>query len=807
MMIYKRIISTASAVVMLLNVTFTANAEAETDYRKLQDYSVFNGNGNINWCGGDNLEVVNSRVPIDSSMTYNGTDSIRICTTGTSDDWSARLVVRNWMSMDFSQYVPDGKLEFDIKGNAGNEKFKIGFADYVSEKGEDRATVSVGKYTEITKEWKHVSIPLSDISKANPDVDFSDITLLYLLNDGTTEAQKFWITNIEVTSESLEPESPAIKLNQAGFQTDSMKYALVSFYPETHSISENDRFTVYDFDTGKSVYSGKLELLSEFDVRDSGEKVLKADFSEINQNGNYYVAVDGLENSPAFSIADDVYGDVLNAAQKYFYYQRQGTELDEKYAGKFSRDNLGIDDSSVSLSTDSSMKISSDKGWFDAGDSGKYINTGAGAVSSLLWAYNMFPDQFDDNSLNIPESGNGIPDILDEAKWELEWILTMQDSSSGGFYPRIQGNAGQRSVMDKNGCTTDDTACAVGVLAEAYMTYRDIDCTFAEKCLKAAENGWKYLSAHPENIKSYDVYVVNDDTADRLWAAGSLFRANKNISCKEYFQNHYQNIKSKFEDSYAYANEWGNNWLTGCWHYLLADESDEQVCNWIKSEITVWRETLLTKKLESNIWGVTLHKGNYFRGITYQICSMAMAVTATDKILNLDENRTKSCAETSLSWILGANPLGKSYVSGIGENSIKTIHSEIFENDGISEIPEGYMPQGPNYTALKNYSKFAAKCYIDNQNDWVSNEHTVYANAALVYLIASVADENHSITGDVNADGEFNISDLVLLQKWLLSVPNTELADWKAADLCKDGMLNSFDLVEMRKELLKTMKK
>ena len=81
-----------------------------------------------------------------------------------------------------------------------------------------------------------------------------------------------------------------------------------------------------------------------------------------------------------------------------------------------------------------------------------------------------------------------------------------------------------------------------------------------------------------------------------------------------------------------------------------------------------------------------------------------------DVILNLNDSRTAECAETSLSWILGANPLGISYVSGIGENSVKTIHSEIYANDGINSIPDGYMPQGPNYTALKTCSRFAAKC-------------------------------------------------------------------------------------------------
>ena len=801
MKISSKLIALTCAVSLMLSGATSVYAVTDTSYRQIQDYAIFNGSGNINWCGGQNLEVVNSKIPIDSSVTYDGVSSLRVNITDKSDWWTARLVVRSWMSMDFSHFQPSGRLEFDVKGNDGGEKFTIGFADSISETDEeDIATVPITDYTAVTTDWQHISIPLSDISAANSDVDLSDITLLYLKNDGVTESQKFWITNIKVTSDESEPQSPPIKVNQAGFFPDSSKYALVSFYPELYDVAEGEAFSICYSVTGETVYTGELQLLSVFDERDSGEKVFRADFSEFEKTGRYYISVDGLEKSVNFSIGNNVYAETLTAAQKYFYYQRQGSALEEEYAGKFARNDLGIDDFAVAYSSGKTGIVSSQKGWFDAGDSGKYVNTGAGAVSTLLWAYEMYPQYFNDNSLNIPESGNGIPDLLDEARWELEWILTMQDIESGGFYPRIQGDRGERAIMDKNGCTTDDTACAVGVLAEAYLTYRDIDIEFAEKCLDSAEKGWKFLVANPENIQSYDVYVVEDDVPDRLWAAGALYHANSDISCKKYFEENCQKLTEDFEKSYTYGNRWGENWLTGCWHYLLCDETDKQTYKWLVDEIGIWRETLLATKWENNIWGVPLHKGNYFRGITLEICNMVMGLTITDRILNFNDSRTVECTLTSLSWILGANPLGISYVTGCGENSINTIHSEIFENDGIDEVPDGYMPQGPNYTALKTYSRFAAKCYIDSQNDWVCNEHTVYGNASLVYLLAAASGEI-TVIGDVNADGDFNIADLVMLEKFLLGAGT--LTDWQVGDLYNDGKLDVFDLIVMRKEFVK----
>lgn len=217
MNITKRLTAIGCALSMLHGITAPVTAEPDTSYRQLQDYTIFNGSGNINWCGGKNLEVSNARIPVDSNVTCNGISSLRVNVTAASDQWSVRLVVRNWMSTDFSAYEKEGCLEFDVKGNAGNEKFRIGLADHTDE---DVTSVSMDKYVTLTSEWQHVSVPLADLAVENPDVDFSDINLLYLLNDGTTDSQKFWITNIEITSDGLEPETPPIKMNQAGFLTN-----------------------------------------------------------------------------------------------------------------------------------------------------------------------------------------------------------------------------------------------------------------------------------------------------------------------------------------------------------------------------------------------------------------------------------------------------------------------------------------------------------------------------------------------------------------------------------------------------------
>ncbi|MCZ7669345.1 MAG: glycoside hydrolase family 9 protein [Chloroflexi bacterium] len=111
----------------------------------------------------------------------------------------------------------------------------------------------------------------------------------------------------------------------------------------------------------------------------------------------------------------------------------RASPLEEAYAGQFARGAGHPQDAEAAFRSGAKPPIDVSGGWYDAGDYGKYVNAGATAVSDLLWAYELFPQQFPDGQMNIPESGNGVPDLLDEARWELDWILKMQEPESGGF--------------------------------------------------------------------------------------------------------------------------------------------------------------------------------------------------------------------------------------------------------------------------------------------------------------------------------------------------------------------------------------
>lgn len=95
---------------------------------------------------------------------------------------------------------------------------------------------------------------------------------------------------------------------------------------------------------------------------------------------------------------------------------------------------------------------------------------------------------------------------------------------------------------------------------------------------------------------------------------------------------------------------------------------------------------------------------------------------------------------------------------------------------------------------------------MDSDAEWTTNENTIYGNAAMIFLTAAIMSriESSEVKGDLNLDGACNTADAVLLQKWLLTVPDTELNNWKNADWNADGILNAVDLNRMKQKLLRS---
>ncbi len=746
---------------------YVTRAEAGTPpaTNQLQDIPVFQDRLFGTWSGGD-LVAPNSQIPLDATQSYQGLPSLRFEIVGPSQWWWVSiLAAQDWSGYSIEHYRSGGYLEFNVKGAAGGERFQFGLTDVDNTRAsaESNLWFRSPDFFTVTTEWQHVRIPLASLipdsalppaGVFNPrqiqSVRFQEIY-------SGPYARTFWINDVKFSSPDREPSSPTIRVNEVGYVPVAEKYAYVADFPEVLAADAGTRFEVHRASDDAVVYAGELTLVDEHEAFVSGEKVLKADFSALVIPGRYYVSVagSGIEPSPAFEIGWRVFKPVLRDALRYFFYQRQGIAIQEPYAEGFARGVGHPGDVTAKMRSSGAVRDVS-QGWYDAGDYGKYTPFAAAPIVDLLYAYETFPLVFGDDN-NIPESGNGMPDVLDEVKWELDWLLKMQDAQSGGFYHLIYPNncpgsgscrpediTEQRYVEDLMGGVpnvrpTASTAKAVAALAHAAGTYRDYDRAYAARLLAAAEAGWAYLQANPQNIQAtgFNGEQTTDD-ADRLWAAAELFRATKKQVYDSYFLARYQSYESVWTSTTDNA---GETPMRAFLAYNSAPSADSAARKWFRARFRVWRDGQLDRTEKT--WRNFLADGSGDFGSDYywgsnSVTLQEVVVLALGDRASGDEvdPRLLKAARAQLNYVLGVNPLRKSYVTGHGADAPTQIYSAIYSHDGIAALPAGILAEGPNQYQGWKYSRFFGKCYADTNSDWTVSEHAIYFNANLAFVLA-----------------------------------------------------------------------
>jgi len=295
------------------------------------------------------------------------------------------------------------------------------------------------------------------------------------------------------------------------------------------------------------------------DVLGPGARAWIGDFSALEAPGRYRLrASNGLESLP-FEIGAGVFDASVRAVQRALYYQRAFTAIDAEHA-----EGPWVHGSDAHLAPAGVVK-----GWHDAGDFSIYS---ASAVSNLFWLLSAAADFAPaDDDTHIPESGNGIPDLLDEARWGLEWLLSVQSSRSGGFgntvcmekYGRYGTNFPERMKTPYRfgEIGTIPTGRAVGTLAFAAAVYRAHDPEFAQRCLLAALRGWLFLEANPEGTDGPTCPVMRQDANEqanrdvRMYAAAGLLLATGDPAFREPFDAHSSDLWNdpSFHRSNVYA--------------------------------------------------------------------------------------------------------------------------------------------------------------------------------------------------------------------------------------------------------------
>lgn len=544
--------------------------------------------------------------------------------------------------------------------------------------------------------------------------------------------------------------SAAVQVNQLGYRPNQFKEVIV-----VGALPANPTFELLN-QQGQAVYTGSLVSFG-FDS-DSGQTVARGNFSAFKSTGIYQINVPGKGASYSFPIRWTAYQPALKLATRFFYLQRSGAAKNDPVTGL----QHGPDyvDPAIILTpkgvpTNQTMDASG--GWWDAGDYGRYVPPAATTLMSLFYAYHFNPAFFKDGSLNIPESGNGLPDLLDEARWELTWLLKMQ-RSDGAVY--IKATTPDYTDLDPDkdtqpvyvyDITTQSTAQFAGVLAEASLVYRDADPAFADRMLAAAKKAWTWLQAHPNKYPvggfqnpddSGGPYSIEgDETGQRLWAAGGLFHATGETA----YANAFAALWNKRDQSQpVYGLSWADGYAFGMFAYLNSAGANPTIQNQIRQVVAQQSQTIL-KLINSTGYHVAL-KGNtdpfgYLWGSNEYALERALYLLLANEIA--PSQKLVDGAAAQLNWIFGVNPLNKAYITGAGRRPIRTLHHMISINRGkaipgaIGEGPNGAESGGdPVLQAMLNAGVPYARCYADDPGSWATNEPVIYGNAAFVAVAA-----------------------------------------------------------------------
>lgn len=559
----------------------------------------------------------------------------------------------------------------------------------------------------------------------------------------------------------------AIYCNQTGYLPHGKKTAVMTVGGHFRVIELMQGVTGSIEDSamtaGRTVMEGDAQDMGTDEA--SGDHVYTADFSGIEQEGTYIVVNEAGDRSHRFRIGTDVYRKLQNDMTKALYYQRCGCELEKEYAGAYTHPRCHTKE--AVLWENHSVVKEVQGGWHDAGDYGRYISPAAVAVGHLLYAYYLFPESFED-SLNLPESGNGIPDVLNECRYELEWMLKMQDEEGGAYHKLTserhadfimpQDDAAQFYLFPVSSMATADYAAS---MALASRVYRQFDGIFADRLFDAAMKAYGWLEKHPEYVGFQNPESCNtgeyDDVCDldeRLWAAAEMLVTTGEQKYQEHFSQLLKEDLTKTDFGWTDVSGFAALAVLTDASRRASAESRENLRSAVLTEAD-----RLVSAAEKSGYGVAMEPDDYVWGSNMVVLNRGMLLVLAALITGqgtvdgafdskTSDGRAKRYEETALAqmnYLLGMNAVDYSYVTGYGEHAYKHPHNRPTECDGIELPMPGWVSGGPFKTPCDEVGREQIpagtppmKCYVDHAACYSLNEITIYWNSPAVFVTAFI---------------------------------------------------------------------
>jgi endoglucanase len=560
-----------------------------------------------------------------------------------------------------------------------------------------------------------------------------------------------FLLTFSILGANLLAQPPQIAVNQIGYYPNAPKQAVVSNMPTATQFSIVSQ-------AEETLYTGQLGAVRQ--SNNSSIQTCIADFSDFTQTGRFKIVAGGLQ-SHIFTISENVHYEPARAALKGFYYQRVSMPLEERFAGKWARlaghpdDHVLLHPSAATERRPAGTVISSLGGWYDAGDYNKYIVNCGITMGTLLSAYEDFPEHFGKLYVNIPESGNGAPDLLNEILYNLRWMLTMQDPYDGGVYNKLT-NANfdgivmpgvtkePRYVVQKGTAATLDFAATMAQAARLYKKYSNVFPGLADSCLSAAKKAWQWALLHPdmaynqnEMNQRFEPPITTGGYGDRrftdewFWAAVELYATT--------FDNQYvEVIRRNFPEQYSIPT-WNNMYMLGV-YTLLRTGNDHLVPPSAKNRLLEMADAFVAS-INNNAFAVVMGftPRDFVWGSNSQAANQGIFLIYAYKITQ--NSKYLNAALSNVNYLLGQNATGYCFLTGFGTKRVMHPHHRPSEADGITDPIPGLLAGGPN-PGMQDGCQYEftepETAFVDHWCSYASNEITINWNAPAVYLFNAV---------------------------------------------------------------------
>jgi endoglucanase len=569
-------------------------------------------------------------------------------------------------------------------------------------------------------------------------------------------------------------KTPKLLVNQLGYLPGAAKIAtLVTSAPAPLDWELLDG-------AGKSLAQGKTTPFGKDAA--SGEQVQLVDFSSFKTAGQGYKLKVGADESFPFDVGSSIYTQLKLDALSYFYQTRSGIEIRSDLVQDPSLARpAGPSDKNVkcgkAAGCDYALDVSG--GWFDAGDHGKYVVNGGISLWTLQSQYERTQTlgtslaDFADGKLRVPEKGNKAPDLLDEARWELEFFLKMQvppgKPLAGMVHHKLHDvewtalgvaphEDKQERVLFKP--STAATLNLAATAAQGARLWKTLDAAFSARCLTAAEVAWAAAKANPKLLASkeikgggaYDDEKVDDDF---YWAAAELYISTGKPEYKQFIEASPLHRRLRLDaGGHVSSMNWAVTDALGTISLATAAGVDaglqaharKLVQGGADEYLKIMAAQGFRTPLKPTADGKYIWGSNSF--VINNLIVLALAYDFTKQQKYLDG------VASGMDYLLGRNPLGQSYVTGYGEKPLKNPHHRFWAHQANSKYPSappGILSGGPNSSIDDPYAKAAGlkgcapeKCFVDHIEAYSVNEITINWNAPLAWVAAWLDERGRS---------------------------------------------------------------